>query len=429
MVSDQQYLDALRRLCAIESVAGVDVSEEAPFGAGSAAALDYVLSLCDSFGFRTRLCENHRSGWAEIGQGEELVGILVHLDVVPAGTGWDYPAYDLTAAGDRLYGRGVTDDKGPAMACICAMKDLLDEGVPLTRRVRIIFGQSEETGVWEDMEYYKRHEEIPAFGFTPDADFPAIYGEKRILCLDLRMPDARAGGLELSGGSASNMVADWCRAVLPGDGRTMETAGKAAHASTPEDGVNAITAMMAQLEPLLPDHPMVRFYQRYVGDSLNGERMGCALEDAQSGKLTMNAGVISTVGNEMILTLDVREPVTFPPEAVLDPVRRAAGACGMTVEVTENTPPVYMDKNGPVITKLLSVYRALTGDPSEPQVIGGGTYARAMENIIAFGPMLPGRELTEHQKNEYMLKSDLLLIRKIYRAAIQALAGQEEART
>ena len=426
MRSEQQYLDDLRGLCAIESVAGADVSENAPYGAGSAAALDYVLSLCDSFGFRTKLCENHRCGWAEIGQGEELVGILVHLDVVPAGTGWDYPPFDLTEAGDRLYGRGVIDDKGPAMACIYAMKDLLDEGAPLARRVRIIFGQSEETGVWEDMEYYKRHEEIPAFGFTPDADFPAIFGEKRILCLELTMPKAGTGLEEIRGGSASNMVADWCRAVLSSGGETLETAGKAAHASTPEDGENAITAMMERLEALLPESPLVRFYRTCIGDSLHGERMGCALEDPQSGRLTMNAGVIASTDTEVTLTLDVREPVTFPDEAVLGPVRRAAEAFGMTMEVTENTPPVYMDKNGPVITKLLSVYREMTGDPSEPQVIGGGTYARAMDHIVAFGPMLPGRELTEHQKNEYMLKSDLLLIRKLYRAAIRALAEQEE---
>lgn len=426
MLSDQRYLDCLRQLCAIESVAGADVSEQAPYGAGSAAALDHVLSLCDAFGFRTKLCENHRCGWAEIGRGEEIVGILVHLDVVPAGSGWDYPPYDLTEAGERVYGRGVIDDKGPAMACIFAMKDLLDTGIPLRRRVRIIFGQSEETGVWEDMEYYKLHEELPAFGFTPDADFPAIYGEKRILCLELSMPKARTGLEEIRGGSASNMVADWCRASIAATGEMLETAGKAAHASTPEDGVNAIAAMMARLEPLVPDSPLVRFYQTFIGDSLHGERMDCALADQESGSLTMNAGMIAERGDQVVLTLDIREPVTFPDSAVLDPVRRAAASFGMTVTVTENTPPVYMDKDGPVITRLLSVYRQITGDRTEPAVIGGGTYARAMENIVAFGPMLPGRELTEHQKNEYMLKSDLLLIREIYRAAIQALAEQED---
>jgi len=422
MRTDEQYLRDLRQLIAIESVAGVDVSDDAPFGTGPARALDHMLALCQSFGFRTKLCENHRCGWAEIGQGEELVGILAHLDVVPAGSGWNYPPYDLTEAEGMLYGRGVIDDKGPAMACVYAMKDLLDTGVPLRRRVRIVFGQSEETGVWDDMEYYKAHEELPAFGFTPDADFPAIYGEKRILCLELTMPRDAAGLAEIQGGSASNMVADRCRAVLTPGGETLETVGKAAHASTPEDGSNAITAMMARLEPLLPESPLVMFYQTHIGDSLHGERMGCALEDPQSGRLTMNAGLLTTTDTEVTLTLDIREPVTFPDEAVLDPVRAAAASYGMTVSIRENTPPVYMDKNGPTITKLLSVYRRITGDQTEPAVIGGGTYARAMENIVAFGPMLPGRALTEHQPNESMLKSDLLLIREIYRAAIQALA-------
>lgn len=423
-MNSDHFIQSLRELCSIESVAGIEVCEDAPYGKSSAEALDYVINLCRDFGFETKICEHHRVGWAQIGEGDEIVGILTHLDVVPAGNGWDYPAYGLTEVGDRIYGRGVTDDKGPTMACIYAMKDLLDSRVPLGKRVRIIFGQSEETGIWEDMEYYKVHEEIPVFGFTPDADFPAIYGEKRILCLELSMPLEESGLLSLRGGSAGNMVADSCAAVYCADGNevTASADGKAAHASTPEDGVNAITLLMSKLEKELPDSRFVKFYNRFIGDGIYGERMGCALEDTQSGKLTLNAGVVSVQNGNIVLTLDIREPVTFADTAVLDPVCKAAGEYGMTVSVTENTAPVYMDKNGPVISKLLEVYRSETKDYSEPEVIGGGTYARAMDNIVAFGPMLPGRELTEHQKNEYILKEDLMLLRKIYCSAIKALA-------
>ena len=422
MLSNERFIESLKQLCSIESVAGVDIGENAPYGKGSAEALDFMLSLCESFGFRTKCCADHRCGWAEIGEGEEIVGILGHLDVVPAGTGWDYPAYGLTEDGDRIYGRGVVDDKGPTMACVYAMKDLLDSGVKLDRRVRIVFGQSEETGVWDDMEYYKANEEPITFGFTPDADFPAIYGEKRILCFDLKLSDA--DGLVINGGSASNMVADRCSASVTRDGTVTEweTSGRAAHASTPEDGVNAISALMEKLGEVIPAHPFVSFYRKYIGLAFNGENMGCALADEQSGALTMNVGMVRTDDSGITLTVDVREPVTFSDRAVLDPVEAAAAEYGLRVVVTENTPAVYMDKNGPVITKLLEVYRAETGDLSEPTVIGGGTYARAMDNIVAFGPMQPGRELTEHQKNEYILKEDLLLVRKIYRNAICALA-------
>ena len=149
---------SLRELCRIESVAGIDVSDDAPYGAGCAQALDYALELCRRLGFETKLCDKHRCGWAQIGAGETVVGILAHLDVVPAGSGWSYPAYDLTEENGRLYGRGVSDDKGPTIACIYAMKDILDAGIPLKRRVRIIFGQSEESGDWDDMAYYREHE-------------------------------------------------------------------------------------------------------------------------------------------------------------------------------------------------------------------------------------------------------------------------------
>ncbi len=128
-------------------------------------------------GFRTKQCGN-LCGYAEIGQGEKLIDILSHLDVVPAGDGWDSDPFSLTEREGRLYGRGVVDDKGPTIAVLYAMKEILDSGIPLEGRVRILFGCSEETGSTEDIDFYKATEEIPQLGFTPDADFPVIHGEK-----------------------------------------------------------------------------------------------------------------------------------------------------------------------------------------------------------------------------------------------------------
>lgn len=424
-MDNEEMKRSLRELCRIESVAGIDVSDDAPYGAGCAQALDYALELCRRLGFETKLCDKHRCGWAQIGAGETVVGILAHLDVVPAGSGWSYPAYDLTEENGRLYGRGVSDDKGPAIACIYAMKDILDAGISLKRRVRIIFGQSEESGEWDDMAYYREHEELPVFGFTPDADFPAIYGEKRLLNYKLTMPLEESGLLDIRGGSASNVVPDHCEARLLIDGREkcITASGKASHASTPEDGENAIAALAEKLASPLPQSPFVRFYRDRIGSSLNGELMGCALADIESGKLTMNVGTIGVTDGSLVMEIDVRAPVTFEADAVTEPLRRAAAEYGIEVTLTQDTPPVYMDKNGAVIQKLLAVYREETGDFSEPTVIGGGTYARAMDNIVAFGPMFPGRELTEHQRNEYLLAEDFCRLRSIYRKAILALAS------
>lgn len=424
MDRNEEMLEALRGLIAIDSVTGRDVTPEAPYGTGPARAVAYALELCARMGLRVTNRKN-KVAYAEIGEGEEIVGILAHLDIVPAGDGWKFDPFSCTLEDGKIYGRGLSDDKGPAVACIFAMKDLLDAGTPLHRRIRLIFGQSEESGEWADMAYYREHEELPAFGFTPDADFPAIYGEKGIVCLELSLPLDKSGLLSIEGGSAINMVPGWCRASYPGkDGKPVELSaeGREAHASTPEKGDNAITGMMELLGGRI-DSPLVEFYRQHIGRNLNGQAIGCPLEDEKSGKLTMNVGTVRTEKGRIILTVDVRNPVTFTAKDVLEPVRAAAEPFGFAVKLIEDLAPVYMDKNSRVIESLLSVYREATGDLSEPTVIGGGTYARAMENIVAFGPMFPGRELTEHQKNEYLLLEDFYTIRDIYRAAMEKLAN------
>ena len=171
MISD------LRKLVRIRSICEKTDSLAHPFGESVHRAVETALEICSEYGFHVK--NNHNmTAYAEVGEGDELMGILVHLDVVPAGDGWNYDPFDLTVTEDKLYGRGVTDDKGPAVAVIHALKELMDEGAVFNKRVRMIFGMAEETGEWEDMAYYRKEEEIPDFGFTPDADFPAIYGEK-----------------------------------------------------------------------------------------------------------------------------------------------------------------------------------------------------------------------------------------------------------
>ena len=403
---------------AIDSVSMIDPSGEKPYGSGPAAALDYMLTLCAELGIRT---ENRggKVAWAEIGEGEEIVGILGHLDVVPAGDGWTHdPRGEI--CGGRLYGRGSVDDKGPVMAALFAMKELQDAHVPLGRRARLIFGQSEETGDWADMAYYRRHEQLPVFGFTPDADFPAIYGEKGILNYELSLPLERAGLCGIEGGDASNMVPAWAKAVAL-DGKAFAAEGLAAHASMPEKGKNAISVLMAQLAAAEVDSPLVDFYLARIGDDPHGGRMGCAFSDEQSGALTMNAGKLRTGNGRVTLTLDIRNPVTFTEPQVRKALEAACEPYGIGVRLTGNQAPVYMDRNGKVIQAMLGVYRAVTGDLSEPAVIGGGTYARAMPGIVAFGPMRPGRECTEHQKDEYILLEDLYQAEEIYRRTIEKL--------
>jgi len=420
-------IESLSKLIAFPSVAEPG-NEEAPYGHTVKAALEYVLELCDSLGFRTKNCDN-RVGWAEIGDGDELVGILVHLDVVPAGDGWRYPPFECTLDDDRLYGRGTVDDKGPAIACIYAMKDILDSGSKCIRRIRLIFGQTEEVGEWTDMQAYQQTEDMPTFGFTPDAFFPAIYGEKGIAFVKLSMPLESSGIVRITGGNAVNMVADHCKAVIrSSDGKLIEldAAGVSAHGSMPELGHNAITILMDTAYDMHSngkiDCPLAVFYKEKIGDCLNGEKIGCAISDEQSGKLTFNVGMIESDENVVDIHVDIRYPVAYTADDVLARLEREVTSYGLSVSIEENSLPVYMDKDGPVIGTLLEAYSEVTDDRSEPLVIGGGTYARAMGNIVAFGPLLPGRESVEHMPNEYISVEDLEMIRKIYRLALMKMA-------
>lgn len=424
MGTNEQLLTAVLDLVSIDSVALVDVSESAPYGAGPKCALDYVMDLCRDLGIRT-FNDNNKIAWAEIGEGEEIVGVLGHLDIVPMGEGWEH-APTGEVCGDRLYGRGVIDDKGPTLAALFAMKELQDAGVPLNRRVRLIFGQCEEVGDWEDMAYYREHYQLPVFGFTPDASFPAIYGEKGILHFDLTVPLSGGDIVSIEGGDAANMVSEWCRCIYRtagGEEKMLAVSGRSAHASTPEKGENAISKLMAELEKLGVKSALVDFYQKHIGFDLNGKKMGCGLQDEQSGLLTMNVGKLRMDGECVTMTLDIRNPVTFGKNDVEQPMIAACAPYGITCECTGSQNPVYMDRNGKVVQTLVKVYEDITGDESEPIVIGGGTYARAMPGIVAFGPMRPDREGTEHQANEYILLEDLFAAKEIYRRAIEELAN------
>lgn len=408
-------IKVLKDLLSIQSIAEPG-KEGFPYGPGPAAALDYVLRLCEGMGFRTVNADG-KYGYAEIGTGDEIIGILCHLDVVPAGEGWTYPPFAGTEADGKIYGRGAMDDKGPAVANIFAMKDLVQSGIPLNKRIRIIFGQSEENGDWFDLDVYKEKEELPDYGYTPDGDFPAIYAEKGILLLSMSMGLEESGFSELSAGSVPNMVPEKCRAVLT-EGGIYETCGKAAHGSAPWEGENALSKMM---EKTAGEAPLAGKYMELIGYDVYGEKLGCAFSDDVSGRLSVSTGLVKTEGDRIEIYLDIRYPVTMEKEKIVEDIRRTAVPYGLKIRQVHHMRPVYMEKRGKVMDCLLSAYRKATGDLSDPIVIGGGTYARAMENIIAFGPTISGHENREHKSDEYILTEDLNLLRKIYKDALEEL--------
>ena len=440
---DKEYIESLQKLISIKSVKydGSDSYEPVPgkpFGEGIAAALDYTLELCESIGMTVKNCDGY-AGYAEIGKGDEMLGVLMHLDVVPEGNDWDFPPYGGEIHDGKLYGRGAIDDKGPAAAVIYAIKELRAEGYEFNKRIRLIFGCDEEND-WECMGYYVANEECPDFGFTPDADFPMIYGEMGIMDAEFVMDLPGSETLVISGGEASNAVPDYCKAVI-GDEVVAKAHGVAAHASTPWEGKNAISKVMAEvgakigagtgieadgdangaLECSDEMKKFIQFYNEKIGAAIHGENIGCGFEDEETGKLTFNAGVLSVKDNQVRLAVDLRVPVTVGAEEVRSNLEKAAAEYGVRLENYGFMDPVFSPKDSKLAKTLLGVYRDYTGDNSEPLTMGGGTYARAMPDVVAFGPLFPGREATEHMKNEYILVSDLMDIKEIYKRAIRAL--------
>lgn len=441
----------------IKSVQG-EAKSDMPFGEGPYRALKFAMSLAEEMGFKTKNLDNY-AGHAEFGEGDETVGILVHLDVVPEGNGWTYPPYGGEIHEGKIYGRGTFDDKGPAIACMYAMKALKNSKVKLNKRIRIIFGTNEETG-WGCVKYYFEHEKAPDMAFTPDADFPVIHGEKGIIIFDLvkKLNSNVCGNItveSINGGSAANMVPDYADAVLKvEDVKAIEeklnsfvsstnypvfleriddrikivARGISVHGSTPEKGKNAITYLMAFLGKILDlDSDIggfVKIYNERIAFKHNGESIGCGFEDDISGKLNFNPGIIKGDQNEIKLTINVRYPIKSSSKEVYEGIRKNLKGTGIElIEGDLDDKPLYISKDNPLVQTLMKVYREQTKDvESEPIVIGGGTYARAIKNAVAFGPLIPGQEDVAHQKDENISIEHLIRITKIYAQALYELA-------
>lgn len=411
-----------------------------PYGSGPARAVDAALEIAAQLGFRT-VNKNYEYAYAEVGSGDPLIAVLVHLDVVPAGNGWTKEPFAGTVEDGRIYGRGAIDDKGPAVACLYAVKDLMDlanhpnlpdlPNLPdssaqadrrdrpnagaLPGRVRILFGQTEESGISHDILRYLEEEETPDAGFTPDGEFPVIRGEKGMLEIQVSMNAAESGVEEAAGGTAINMVPDAAWAVV--QGVRYEGVGRAAHGSCPQDGVNAITELCKKL----PACPFREAFLGLFGDTHHGEHCGCAFEDEDSGRITVNPGLLTMEEGRLAVDLDVRYPLSYTKEDVLRGLTAEAEKYGMTVMLKGEEPPVFFAADSPEMQALLRAYREETGDEREPLVVGGATYARTMPHIMAYGPLTPEIENREHRGDEYIPLEHLVKLRRIYAKAVYYL--------
>ena len=424
----------------------------APYGAQVGRCLDYMLELARGMGFSVGRMDGH-VGWCEYGRGEEMVAVLGHLDVVPEGEGWTVPPYEGRVAEGRIYGRGAMDDKGPTVAALYALRALKESGVPLKRRIRLIFGVNEETGS-ADMAYYLSHGgEVPVMGITPDGSYPVINGEKGLVIQSFSRTIRQTGPvrlLELQGGSASNIVPDqaFARLACPREtaeqicamgavrvactrteeGVRLEARGISAHGASPEEGENAVGRLLLALRSLPLEGELkqtVALLAEKLGMEWNGRALGVAMEDGCSGALTMNLGVIRGTEREVEVVLNYRYPVTHTLEECAPAVRAAFEGAGFHQTGFQHQAPIYMEPESAPVRTLLKVYRDYTGQSAQPQCIGGGTYAKSMPNTLAFGPVFPGDEVREHRPDEFMELDRLMDNAKLLGAAMYELAKDQ----
>lgn len=434
---ESDFHQALTELIAIPSV--IDENErDFAFGKQIDLALKKALEICQQLGFRTYYDPKGYYGYAEIGEGEEMVGILGHLDVVPAGSldEWQTSPFEAVIKDGIMYGRGTQDDKGPTLAALFAVKALMNLGVTFNKRVRFIFGTDEET-LWRDMKRYCEIEEIPTMGFTPDSTFPLVYAEKGLLQLHLQGKNETS--LRLQSGSAFNAVPD--SAHYSGEkqtelaaaldelgfsyeqkGQEIVVLGKAVHAQVTEEGINAINRLLMALKKIGFTSKTIEFINDLVQEDPFAVKIFGECEDEVSGKLKFNVGKIAITDEMEQLSIDMRIPVTANKDEVVRQLADAAKKYGLEYKEFDFLRSIYVPKDHFLIKTLMKVYQEVTGDlVSEPISSGGATYARAMENFVAFGAIFPNQAKTEHQPNEHVELKELFRAMEIYARVVYEL--------
>lgn len=453
------YLKDLTTLVKIPSVRDdSQATADAPLGPGPAKALHAFLEMAKKDGFRTKNIDNV-VGYAEWGEGDETVAILAHLDVMPAGNGWDSDPFDPIIKDGNFIGRGSSDDKGPGLAAYYALKTLKDMGVKFHKKVRFVAGTDEEND-WTGMTKYFETEPMPDLGFSPDAEFPVYNGEKGMFSIKLDMAGGNEGDDVLKSfksGLRFNMVpreADVVvevednQAVMDAytdfldnnpvtgeayedkDGLHLEMIGKAAHGMEPEKGINAGTYMARFLQQLKLGVNAKNFVD-YIANYLHlDDRMkgfDGAFTDDVMGDLTMNAGIMNFDGQKGgHLDMNLRFPKGITPDDILNKVKPVAADFNIDAHYDTFHAPHFVSPDDPMVKTLMKSYIDVTGDKdAKPECIGGRTFGQLIDNGVAFGALMPDTPNTMHQANEYQPVDDLVKSMAIYMQAIHDLVADE----
>ena len=436
----EDQLQATIGLMAIPSVSRGEPKPGMPLGQEVHRALTYALELAKKLGFQDARSLDGYCGVVDYGQGEETLMIMAHLDVVPAGPAWSSDPFQPEIREGRLYGRGAIDDKGPAVSALYALYAVKEAGIPLKRRVRILLGCDEEQD-WACIDRYKQTEPAPTLAFTPDGAYPVVHSERNILHTVYEKKWDAPSGLRIRCGTAANVIPGEAEAMLPfdaepvaakgcgllsGSGNMLRAVGRGGHAAEPHLAKNALLALLAALcrQPLEgEDLATVTGLHALLGDDLHGEGFGLDVSDA-SGRLTLSPDMLHWDAEGARITLDCRYPFSLTLEQVLEKQDAAFQALGFARIHTKNSPGHYVSPDSELVRSLLDIYSKETGRPAKPLAIGGGTYARAFGNAVAFG-VEPEEGVAEaHMPDESSGLEEIRFNTVVIAEAIKRLAGE-----
>lgn len=442
----KEMLTTLAKLISIPSVKE-EAKSNMPYGRSVFNALMYMLDTAERLDLESCNLFGHM-GCVSYGSGKETFVILTHIDVVPAGDGWDTDPFVACEKDGRIYGRGAVDNKGPAIAALYALYALKESCITLNKRIMLIFGCDEESG-WGDIDFYKEHYPEPDYVISPDAYFPIINREKGVLHLEVSADISEGDIVRLTSGSRPNIVPNRAECWISEynlehylgespvdfkfgkDGELLHVVanGKAAHGSHPERGLNALSHLIALLAktPITGDGiSFLKALNTLIGTGYDGELMGIAGEDDISGALTLNLGAASLADGKASAKLDIRYPLCMDGDALFEKISDKFSEYNIKVQKIHAMAPHFVPEDCELISSLKKVYEAAFGQKATCECCSGATYARAFKNSVAFGPVPKERPSVEHGPNEYIEIDDLFRLVEVIAASILTIGNSKE---
>ena len=455
-----EMIEDLKTLVRIDSQRG-RATEGKPFGDGPAKVVAAAEGLMKQYGLQTTNYDNYVVT-GDFGTQEKALDILAHLDVVPVTEDWTVTEpFQPKVVDGRIYGRGTADDKGPAIAALYALRAIRELGLPMKKSVRLILGSDEECGSG-DLEYYYAKEQEAPYTFTPDADFPLINIEKGSFkgefSADFPAEDAKAYVVSFTSGDKVNVVPARATLVVAGveaavveeaaarvtaqtnvafitesqaDGTVKVSAkGVAAHASTPAEGKNALTATLRLITALPLDATkgltaLLGLEALFPYEDTCGKQAGIDRENEESGALTLCFSIMDYTPEHLHAIFDARLPIGCTKENTSYPVKEALAQYGITLDNDELREPHCVPGDSWFVQTLLGSYERYFGKKGKALSTGGGTYVHELERGVAFGCMVPEVDNHMHGDDEFMEIEMLLRSAKIFADAIMKICNAE----